>query len=293
MSRRPVRLLARTGCLLSGLVVPVLLGALGSPALDSPAVAAPISHCTTTTGVIVAVDLRPFGGSIDRGCGPTPTTGYDALHNAGFTTAGDDTDGPAFVCRIDNRPDPAQQSCATTPSASASWSYWYADVGHRSWSYAELGAMSMHPAPGSVEAWVFGSTSGGANSGEPTFSPASVRATNLSPRPTPTPTATSDGVPSPGVSHSVVPGGSSGASATPTPSPSGTASAHRHRHPHPTGTAADSVGPTPSIVDVSPAAATSVGSAGSPTGVLVGVGVVVALSAVGGVTAWRRRRNTP
>src|ERR1700722_16697859 len=64
------------------------------------AAADPIASCSTTTGVIVAGDFSHWGGQVERGCDATLTTGYDALHAAGFTTAGDNEDGPAFVCRI-------------------------------------------------------------------------------------------------------------------------------------------------------------------------------------------------
>ncbi len=75
-----------------------------------------MQECSTTTGVIVAVDFAPWGGDIERGCDSTLTTGYDALHAAGFTTAGDDHDGPAFICRIDDDPPPSQDPCIDTPS---------------------------------------------------------------------------------------------------------------------------------------------------------------------------------
>ena len=57
------------------------------------------------------------------GCDATPSTGYDALQAAGFITAGDDHDGPAFICRIglaaegtsSFEPTPAQDPCIVTP----------------------------------------------------------------------------------------------------------------------------------------------------------------------------------
>jgi hypothetical protein len=294
MPRRTGRLL--TGCLLA-------LSCLGAPLLadgtTEPASAAPISHCTTTTGVIVVVDFRHFGGAIDRGCSPTPTTGYAALHNAGYTTAPDQEDGPAFVCRIDGEPTPAQDACVHTPPTSASWSYWYADAGHNTWSFHELGAMSTHPAPGSVDAWVFGSTEGGGTSGEPSFSPASVRATAAGPttsaRPTPTPASTH----SPARHHphaSATP--APGATTTPTPSRSATPHA-KHRHParpSPTPTSPSAAtSPTasgPAVVDAVGSDPTPPASKNSPTGLLVGAGLIVVLGGAGGFTAWRRRHRS-
>lgn len=84
------------------------------------------------------------------------TTGYGALQGAGFITAGDNTDGPAFICRIDDEPPPSQDPCVTTPPASAYWSYWHADAGQNTWTFSEQGAMSYHPLPGSVDTWTFG-----------------------------------------------------------------------------------------------------------------------------------------
>jgi hypothetical protein len=288
MTRRPLRLRGSPLLALPCLVVALLAGL---PA--GLAAAAPISHCTTTTGVVVVVDFRHFGGAVDRGCGPTPTTGYDAMHHAGFTTAGDDQDGPAFVCRIDDLPTAAQQSCARTPPTSASWSYWHANPGQNSWSFSELGAMSSHPQAGSVDAWVYGSTVGGGQDGQPSFSPASVRAKGPAPT-TPAPTPSTTGRPKP---HHVTPSTPTSAAVTPSPGRAPTRPPHRTRHKHPAQTLAV---PSPSltssgarvVVGLSPDGLPQ-GSNGSPTGLIVGIVLVVALGSAGGVVAWRRRRAPP
>jgi hypothetical protein len=292
MSRRPWRLRIRSLLALPCLVVPVLSGIAAGPATADP-----VAHCTGTTGVIVVVDFRHFGGAIDRGCGATPTTGYDALHHAGFSTAADNEDGPAFVCRIDDRPTPAQQSCDRTPPTSASWSYWHSDPGQNSWSFTELGAMSAHPEPGSVDAWVYGSTVGGGQHGQPSFSPASVRAKAVSPTPSPMPTHSA--APSPPrhrhaarVAASTTPA----AAVTPTPSPSASRAAHRRRHhqQQPAAVTAPTASPRvsqalTSSADLGPDSA----SGGSPTGLILGATLVAVLAAAGGATAWRRRRRSP
>jgi hypothetical protein len=288
MSRRPSRLRTRSLLALPCLAVPLL-----ATALAAPAAADPISHCTPTSGVIVVVDFRHFGGSLDRGCGATPTTGYDAMHHAGFTTAGDDQDGPAFVCRIDDLPSPAQQSCARTPPTSASWSYWHADAGQNSWSFTELGAMSAHPKPGSVDAWVYGSTVGGGQTGQPSFSPASVRAKG--PAPTPTPSAVHSTKPR--QHHHVTPSTpAASATVTPTRSPAATRSVRR-RHKHPAKAVAAA---SPSAASSSPRVVVGLSpdgiphaSSGSPTGLILGIALVVVLGAAGGAIAWRRRRPPP
>ena len=147
----------------------IVVGAPRSAAAD------PIGNCSTTVGVIVVVDFSPWGGKIERGCDIALTTGYAALHVAGFTTAGDDQDGPAFICRIDNEPSPSQDSCVNTPPASAYWSYWHADAGQTTWAYSDEGAMSYKPPPGSVDVWVFGATNVSGADGSPPFSPSQAR----------------------------------------------------------------------------------------------------------------------
>ena len=129
----------------------------------------PIASCTSTQGVIVAVDFSQFGRPSERGCDPTTTTGYAALQAAGFVTAGDVQDGPAFICRIDDLPPPSQDACIKTPPASAFWSYWHANAGTSKWTLSNLGAANYQPKPGSVDAWAFGSRT------PPTFTPAQVR----------------------------------------------------------------------------------------------------------------------
>lgn len=153
--------------------------------------AAPIGRCTTHSGTIVAVDFQHWGGPIVRGCGVGRHSGYDLLHAAGFTTAGDQHDGPAFICRLGNGayhagtqyPAPAQEDCVLTPPASAYWSYWLAPAGQDHWTYSQRGAMSEVPKPGEVELWIFGATNiaGTRGSGVPPFSPDTLRAHNASP----------------------------------------------------------------------------------------------------------------
>lgn len=290
-------------------------GLVVSLGVAAPAAADPIGDCTTTTGVIVAVDFAAWGGDIERGCDAHPTTGYAALHAAGFTTAGDAQDGPAFICRIDDEPSPAEQSCITTPPADAYWSYWHADAGQNTWTYSQLGAMSYHPPPGSVDAWTFGTTDISGTDGQPNFPPSAVRATSSAPPSSTTTTGTpastvptttagagsapspaqttpagAGGEPAPGVhtsSSSMTNGGGAAGKAdiSPTmPSPTTTTSSGGHgRAP------ADGRPSIPKIVEAAPAAKAG-RSAGSPVPVVVGSGVVVALAGATGVVARRRRR---
>ncbi|MER5868090.1 hypothetical protein ABT118_32645, partial [Kitasatospora sp. NPDC002040] len=146
------------------------LGGLGAGAGPAAAAPLPIDQCTTTSGVVLAVDFSRWGGPLLRSCGTTPTTGYALLNQGGWKTTGTGHDGPAFICRIGysghqggkQYPTPDQEKCVLTPPASAYWSYWHADPGQNTWSYSQLGAMSYKPKPGSVDLWIFGATAVGA-----------------------------------------------------------------------------------------------------------------------------------
>ncbi len=183
------------------------LGLVVMPAAVTTATADPIGNCTTTTGTIIAVDFSHWGGPVVRGCGVDDPSGYALLHAAGFSTAGDNHDGPAFICRIGNQafqrgtqyPTAAQDPCILTPPAAAYWSYWLAPVGQNSWTYSRVGSTATTPKPGEVELWTFGGTDLGGTSGNavPSFSPDSIRAHNLAPTgtgPSPGPTPTQPGV---------------------------------------------------------------------------------------------------
>jgi hypothetical protein len=145
----------------------------------------PVSRCTASTGVIVAVDFGHWGGPLLRACGSTPATGYALLNQGGWQTTGTEHDGPGFVCRIGYAgyrhgtqfPTPGQQSCVLTPPVNAYWAFWQAGPGQDRWSYSQAGAMSTRAASGSVELWSFGATNlgGTAGSAVPAVSPDQLR----------------------------------------------------------------------------------------------------------------------
>ena len=283
-----------------------------------PAGADPIADCSTTQGEIVVVDFSPWGGNIVRGCAATLSTGYAGLQAAGFTTAGDDHDGPALICRLDDDPPPSQDACVNTPPASAYWSDWHAAAGQNTWSYSTQGPMSYEPQPGSVDAWVFGGTNVAGTNGQPTFTPAQVRATNIDPvgsgdttttvpPTTPPTTAASAGPPAavtPGAGGATTSGNATGSAGTSHPGttvPSGagadpTSTSTSTPAGPPTASTNDGrtdpasrTGAGPKIVDASPTLAKQP-SAGSPLPFVIGGVVVLALAAAGGIIALRRRR---
>lgn len=156
----------------------------------------PVSDCTPSAGVLVAVDFGHWGGPVVRGCSGHAASAIAAMHAAGFLTAGDQANGAAFVCRIgvtaegvaSERPTPAADPCVATPPATAYWSFWYADAGRSRWSYSPSGGATFAPAVGSVEAWAFGAGA------PPGVTPAALRsrppATTTTTTPPPTSTTT-------------------------------------------------------------------------------------------------------
>jgi hypothetical protein len=298
-----------------------VLAAAGLLAGAGPAAASalPIGQCTTSSGVILAVDFSHWGGPLLRACGSTPTTGYTLLNQGGWHTAGTQHDGPAFICRIGfsgysggtRYPTPAQDACVLTPPASAYWSYWHADPGQNSWSYSQLGAMSYHPKPGSVDLWTFGATNTQGTQGRPTVAPDAVRAHNSTPTgttPRPPARTTTAAAPRPGAPPPPGPPGA-GQPGTRPPAPAGTTTPAGRATASPArsaatstpagsgtpgpGTAANQAAPGgtgPPIVDVAPDAAPAADPSGSATPALVAGGLILALGAGAGYATWRRRR---
>jgi hypothetical protein len=262
------------------LAAPAVPGTLAAP--GSPAGAEPMNDCTTTRGVVVAVDFAHFGGPVLRSCSSTPATGYDLLNQGGWRTTGTEHDGPGFICRIGyagyhggtQYPTPSQQACVLTPPYSAYWAFWYANRGQNTWSYSQAGAMSTNAQPGSVELWVFGGTSVGGTSGSavPSVSPGSLRATNTGKlatvqnpsTPQQTTTAPRETSPASGAARPA-PTGSNRASAT----PSGRAT----------------------IVDAPPTTASGPAGHGSARPALIALVIVLALAAAGIVAVLRRPRR--
>ncbi|MFE5539368.1 hypothetical protein ACFQ78_26940 [Streptomyces sp. NPDC056519] len=201
MSRdRFVRALARTAAAL-GLTV-AAFAATAAPAGAAPQ---PMGQCTTSSGVVLAVDFSHWGGPVYRSCGTTPTTGYELLNQGGWATTGTGHDGPAFICRIGysghqggrQYPTPQQDDCVLTPPASAYWSYWHANPGQNTWEYSQLGAMLYKPRPGSVDLWIFGGTNIEGTEGKPTVTPDQLRAKNTRPTGGPAPEDTRTAAPLP------------------------------------------------------------------------------------------------
>ncbi|MBK6041001.1 hypothetical protein [Streptomyces sp. MBT55] len=292
-----------------------VLGLTGAAVLapSGPASAAPqpIGRCTTSSGVVLAVDFSHWGGPVYRSCGTTPTTGYELLNQGGWRTTGTGHDGPAFICRIGysghqggkQYPTSQQEDCVLTPPASAYWSYWHADPGENTWEYSQLGAMSYRPRPGSVDLWIFGGTNIEGTKGRPTVTPDQLRAHNSrpvgggpAPRPEPKPDPArtaqrpsdgdqaplpSSGKPSEKPSEKPSKSASPSASATPSPSPSASVT---------TGAAVAAPEKGAKVVDAAPAADAEHDS-GSIVPVAATAGLVVVIGGAAVFAAKRRRRE--
>jgi hypothetical protein len=121
----------------------VVAGAVGLLGATRAAPASAAADC-----VAVIVDARQLGGSLRTGCAQVdPSNGFQALSKAGFGFTPRPRDG--LVCQINGAP-----ACADTTS-STYWSYWYRAPGSRTWVYANEGAGTHNPKPGSTEAWVW------------------------------------------------------------------------------------------------------------------------------------------
>ncbi|NYS21226.1 hypothetical protein HFP43_33190 [Streptomyces sp. SJ1-7] len=286
-----------------------------APAPPAAAAPQPIGRCTTSSGVVLAVDFSHWGGPVYRSCGTTPTTGYELLNQGGWQTTGTGHDGPAFICRIGysghqggkQYPPPQQEDCVLTPPASAYWSYWHADPGENTWEYSQLGAMSYKPRPGSVDLWIFGGTNIEGTKGRPTLTPNQLRARNSrptggdpapQPKPKPDPVRTTPQQPAGGGQAPPPAAPSETAAASPSPSPS--ASASPTASASPSASASAPVSASPSEVVAAPGGAAKVvdaapaPDAGHDSGSVVPVAATAGLVAVIGgaaVFAAKRRRR--
>ncbi|MFJ3926039.1 hypothetical protein [Streptomyces sp. NPDC090022] len=309
LTRTAARTVVRAAAAL-GLTV-AALGATTGPAAAAPQ---PMGQCTTSSGVVLAVDFSHWGGPVYRSCGTTPTTGYELLNQGGWATTGTGHDGPAFICRIGysghqggkQYPTPQQDDCVLTPPASAYWSYWHAGPGQNTWEYSQLGAMLYKPKPGSVDLWIFGATNVEGTQGKPRVTPDQLRAKNDRPTGGPVPKDTRTAAPlPPNVNTGPKPEQPRPADPAPStpPAPAPTPAPSAPESPSPSPSPSESASPTPSapaalaapsagppVVDAAPAADAE-HDAGSYLPA-VATGALVLLIAAAGVYAAKRRRRT-
>jgi hypothetical protein len=253
--------------------------------------AAPVSACTAQSGVLVIVDFAGFGGDIERGCDPgQPATALEAIHTAGFATAGTARYGDAFVCRIDGRPSPAKEACTDTPPASSSWAFYFARPTDRAWTYSAAGVLSYQPPPGTLIAFAFG------NSAKPRVLPSGATVTTTTTttaprRPTVPPTSPVTALGTPSVTTMPTP--VDPPTSTPASSTTPTTAKRPARASTTTRPEASTTTTGPRIVDKTASAPTVDGDdSGSPLPVILTIAVVAGLGAGAfGVVRARRRRT--
>ena len=93
--RRALRLLPAVAVLAAALTV------TAAPAAGATSL--PISDCTTTSGVILAVDFGHWGGPVLRACDTangTTDTGYVLLNEGGWHTQGDQHEQAASLGKM-------------------------------------------------------------------------------------------------------------------------------------------------------------------------------------------------
>jgi hypothetical protein len=309
-----------------------------SPAIVSVIHAAPASAATAvdcSDGMIVAVDFGYWQGDTDAVCDTIlPANAAYALVATGFDPTPVSSYGLDFICQIaapDGVEYPQGENCSTTPPADAYWSFWYANAGQTSWTYSNVGAMSLQPQAGSIEAWVFGGENGGSQPpGLPTpqqIQMATTQTVTGTGTGTTTTTTTSSGAPSGSSGSNPAPapqGATTDPATAPTPSAAAAAAAaagttsttaptHAKLSPSPAQTAPSTghkgsaahdttaSGATSTsrpadgerIVSAVPAVAARQPDSGPSTSFLVGAGVIVLLIAAAGTVTWARRRERP
>lgn len=126
----------------------VVVCAAALAAAPSAAQAAAEGECGSDDVVVVVEPATLDGDQLVR-CATDlagDATAYDALQAAGLDV--EETQGSApFVCRIDGRPDAAQETCGASLSGDGYWAFLTADEGGE-WSYAQTGVRDHDVVPG-------------------------------------------------------------------------------------------------------------------------------------------------
>lgn len=184
----------RTIAILTAAALVVALAACDIPPESPPAAKGYAGKCTgadALSGTTMVVDFQALDGlngtaapDIVR-CSPNPSgaarTGIRALQDAGIGFTGTTRWGFAFMCRINQRPSATEplpiagspgykESCANTPPAAASWSYWWASGGGTTWTYTTIGALNRNVVPGGFDGWSF-SLNKTATTNPPSYTP--------------------------------------------------------------------------------------------------------------------------
>ena len=112
-------------------------GPTPSSTAKAPATAAP-APCTDVT---VIVDFGTLKHDAVKTCAKAGTAA-EVLKAAHIDTAGTADYGDAVICRVDQLPAPASESCAKLPTA-AYWAMWVKPSADGKWDYAQEGVQTQ------------------------------------------------------------------------------------------------------------------------------------------------------
>jgi hypothetical protein len=135
--------------LVAPLILLLALAGCAGTAGDGTAAASSTPTATTSAGpcadVTVIVDFGTLSAPSIKKCA-SDGLASDVLKSAKITTVGTADYGDAVVCRVDNLPKPADESCAKLPAA-AYWALWIKDKGG-DWAYADNGVTTQQVTAG-------------------------------------------------------------------------------------------------------------------------------------------------
>ncbi len=297
--------------LATALIAVASLGALAwsGPALPEAQAAVRSGVCTgaDSNAVTVVVDFQELGGGTAVYCVSDlapGTTGMNALSQV----IGVETVGGSFVCRLAGRPaagetltlnngEAYQETCSTTPPATAYWSYWTAAQGG-GWSYATSGAVSRSVVFGSYEGWSFSLNRGMGSAPAPRYSPGVWEVPPApdpvpEPQPPPDPVPVPDPAPAQSSSAGGAPADSAAAPEGSAPATVGSSDPASPAVSGPATPASPSRTPSPSPTPGTPVTGSddAADSSGPGWTAVVAVVLVVGLAGAGAGVAWWRKRQ--
>jgi hypothetical protein len=125
-----VLLLALAGC-----------AAATNPGASSSATGTESAAAGPCADVTVVVNFGTLGHPAVTACAPAGTAA-EVLTAAHISTAGTADYGDSVICRVDELPSPATESCAKLPTG-AYWAMWVKPSADGTWDYAQEGVQSQ------------------------------------------------------------------------------------------------------------------------------------------------------
>ena len=123
------------------LVVLALSGCAGTATSTAPSPTPSATTAGPCAEVTVIVEFTTLDHKPITACAPAGVAA-DVLKAAKLTTAGTADYGDQVICRVDDLPAPAVESCAKLPSA-AYWAMWVKTSADAKWDYAQEGVATQ------------------------------------------------------------------------------------------------------------------------------------------------------